>query len=130
MGATEPKKIRAETYKTLCKHVESRNEQGKKHGRRLILLKSVYGSVRWYQHNIYEYLAIAKTRRNPHLFITMTCNPNHPLILKALPRGVSPADIPDIVLRILRQQVLQLTKLVIDGKVPGIGTIESNYTSN
>ena len=49
----------------------------------------------------------------------MTCNPNHPSILRALPHGVSPADRPDIVLRIFRQQVLQLTKLLIDGKVPG-----------
>ena len=67
----------------------------------------------------YESLAIARTRGKPHLIITMTCNPNHPLILKVLLCGVSPADRPEIVLRLFRQQLLQLTKLLIDGKVPG-----------
>ena len=45
-----------------------------------------------------ESMAIAREKGKPHLFITMTCNPNHPLILKALPRGAFPSDRPDIVL--------------------------------
>ena len=91
------KKLRAETYKTLCENVEPGNQTGKKHGRKVILHASHYGSVRWYQQKNYESLAIARTRGKPHLFITMTCNPNHPSILRALPHGVSPTDRPDIV---------------------------------
>ena len=53
------------------------------------------------------------------MFITMICNPNHHSIPRALPCGVSPADRHDIVLRIFCQQILQLTKLLIDGNVPG-----------
>ena len=90
------KKLRAETYKSLCEHVEAGNEQGKNHGRRVILPKSFYGSVRWYQQKNYESLAIARTRGKPHLFITTTCNPNHPSVLKVIPCGVSLANRPDM----------------------------------
>ena len=84
MGATEPKKLRAGTFKALCENVEAGNEQGKKHGRRVILPKSCYGSVRWYQQKNYESLAIVRTRGKPHLFIAMTCNPNHPFDPKSI----------------------------------------------
>ena len=67
---------------------------------------------------IYESLAISRTRGNPNLFITMTCTPNHPSILNASTRGVSPSDRTVVVLQIFFQQVLQLTKLLIDGKTP------------
>ena len=46
------------------------------------------------------------------------------MVLKVLPRGVSPADRPSIVLRIFRQQVLYLTKQLINGKVPGWGPLK------
>ena len=45
MGATEPEKLGAETYETLCKNVEAENEKGKQHRRRDMLSKSYYGSV-------------------------------------------------------------------------------------
>ena len=64
-------------------------------------------------------MTIVREKGKPHLFITMTCNPKHPLILKALPRRASSSDRPDIVLRVFRQQVIQLTKILIEGKVPG-----------
>ena len=113
------KKLRAETYKNVSKNVEAGDNVGFNHGKKVILPASYYGSVRWYQLKNLESMAIAREKGKPHLFITMTCNPNHPLILKALPRGAFPSDRPDIVLRIFRQQVIQLTKLLIEGKVPG-----------
>ena len=64
-------------------------------------------------------MAIVREKGKPHLFITMTCNPKHPLILKALPRGALSSDRPDIVLRVFRQQVIQLTNILVEGKVPG-----------
>lgn len=54
----------------------------------------------------------------PHFCITTTCNPNHPLILKALPLDVSPSDLPDSVFKIFRQNELQLTKILIEMKLP------------
>ena len=66
-----------------------------------------------------ESLAIVRNRGKPHLFITMTCNPNHPQILKALPHRASPNNRPDIVLRVFRQQVQQLVYVLHNKLVPG-----------
>ena len=73
---------------------------GFNHGKKVILHATYYGSVRWYQLKNLESMAIAREKGKPHLFLIMTCNPNHPLILKALSRGASPTDRPDIVLGI------------------------------
>ena len=113
------KKIRAETYKNVSKNIAEGDIEGVNHGRKIILPASYYGSVRWYRLKNLESMAIVREKGKPHLFITMTCNPKHPLILKALPRGASSSDRPDIVLRVFRQQVIQLTKILVEGKVPG-----------
>ena len=113
------KKIRAETYKNVSKNIAEGDIEGVNHGRKIILPATYYGSVRWYRLKNLESMAIVREKGKPHLFITMTCNPKHPLILKALPRGASSSDRPDIVLRVFRQQVIQLTKILVEGKVPG-----------
>ena len=99
-------KLRAELYSTLQKNVNQNNGMGVEHGRRVILPATHYGSVRWYRQKNLESLAIAREKGKPHLFITMTCNPNHPSILKCLTHGVKSEDRPDIVLRVFRQQRL------------------------
>ena len=100
MGQTESKKIRAETYKNVSKNIAEGDIEGVNHGRKIILPATYYGSVRWYRLKNLESMAIVREKGKPHLFITMTCNPKHPLILKALPRGASPSDRPDIVLQV------------------------------
>ena len=89
-------------------------EMGYEHGKRVILPASYYGSVRWYRKKNLESLAIVRKKGNPHLFITMTCNPNHPQILRALPHGFMPGDRPDIVLRVFYQQVHQLLYMLFE----------------
>ena len=64
-------------------------------------------------------LAIARQKGKPHLFVTITCNPRPPYILKALVHGEKLEDPPDIMLRVFRQQLLQLGELLIEGGVPG-----------
>ena len=100
MGKTESKKIRAETYKNVSKNIAEGDIEGVNHGRKIILPATYYGSVRWYRLKKLESMAIVREKGKPHLFITMTCNPKHPLIVKALPRGASSSDRPDIVLRV------------------------------
>ena len=73
-----------------------------------------------------ESLAIVRNRGKPHLFITMTCNPNHPQILKALPHRASPNNRPDIVLRVFRQQVQQLVYVLQNKLVPGWEGLKGN----
>ena len=67
------------------KNVQSNTETGDKHCKRVILPASHYGSTRWYRKKNLESLAIVQKHGKPNLFITMTCNPNHPQILAALP---------------------------------------------
>ena len=52
------KQIRAESYQTLKKNVQSNTETGDKHGKRVILPASHYGSTRWYRKKNLESLAI------------------------------------------------------------------------
>ena len=92
------KKIRAKIHKNVSKHIAAGDIEGFNHGRKIILPASYYGSVRWYRLKNLESMPIVREKGKPHLFITMTCNPKHPLILKALPRGASSSDRPDIVL--------------------------------
>ena len=66
-----------------------------------------------------ESLAIVRKKGNPHLVITMTCNPNHPQILRDLPHGSMPGNCPDIVLRVFYQQVHQLLYMLYEKKIPG-----------
>ena len=113
------KQIRAESYQTLKKNVQSNTETGDKHGKRVILPASHYGSTRWYRKKKLESLAIVRKHGKPNLFITMTCNPNHPQILGALPHGATPASRPDIVLRVFNQQVHQLVHALLEKKIPG-----------
>ena len=75
--------------------------------------------MRWYRKKNLEPLAIVRKKGNPHLFITMTCNPNHPQILRALPHGFMPGDCPDIVLRVFYRQVHQLLYVLYEKKIPG-----------
>ena len=94
------KKIRAETYKNVSINIAEGDIEGVNHGRKIILPATYCGSVRWYRLKNLESMAIVREKGKPHLFITMTCNPKHPLILKALPRGALPSNRPKIVLRV------------------------------
>ena len=64
-------------------------------------------------------LVIVRKHGKPNLFVTMTCNPNHPQILAALPRGATTASCPYIVLRVFHQQVHQLVHALLEKKIPG-----------
>ena len=77
------------------------------------------GSPRWYRKRNYESLAIARVKGKPHLFITMTCDPRHPYIKKALPKGCRAEDRPDIVARVFKQQVEEMKYQLLNGQVPG-----------
>ena len=71
-----------------------------------------------------ESLAIFRQRRKPDLFITITCDPNHQDILKALPKHQKPQDRPDIVARVFKQHLEELTEMLIAG-VPGWETAKA-----
>lgn len=74
-------------------------------------------------------MAIVRDLGNPHLFVTMTCNPNWPEIQAQLQPGQTANDIPIVVCRIFEQKIEalidELYKDGIFGKAKGyVYTIE------
>lgn len=49
----------------------------------------------------------------------MTCNPNHPAILRELMYGEKPHDRPDVVSRVFRLQLDEMLRLIREEKVMG-----------
>jgi hypothetical protein len=74
-------------------------------------------------------LALIRHKGKPTLFITMTCNPKWPEIVREIPQGQHAYDRPDICSRVFQMKVDDLIDNVLKkdcfGKVTGyIGTIE------
>ena len=55
-----------------------------------------------------ESLAVARAEGKHHLFVTITCNKNHPDILSAFLVNVSREERVDISIRIFRQKIEEL----------------------
>ena len=68
---------------------------------------------------ILDSLAIFRQRRNTYLFITIKCDPNHPDILKSLPKHQTSQDRPYIVARFFKQHLQEFTEIFINSGVPG-----------
>ena len=117
-------KKRQANYRDLGQNVNNNSSSGRDHGKKVALSSSFYGSVRWYRKKNLESLAIFRQRRKPDLFITITCDPNHQDILKALPKHQKPQDRPDIVARVFKQHLEELTEMLIAG-VPGWETAKA-----
>ena len=120
--------LRSEKYCTLQRNVTPQTESGKVHGKRVVLPHTHTASPRWFKRKNYEALAIARAKGKPHLFITMTCNPNHPHILAAIDENMEPSDLPDIIARIFRQPVQELINMLYNGDVPGWEKVLEKFT--
>lgn len=66
-------------------------------GKRIILPSSFSGGARYMIHNYLDAMAICMSPGYPNLFITVTCNPKWPEIVRNLDsRGLKPRDRPRI----------------------------------
>ena len=72
-----------------------------------------------------ESLSIFRQKRSPDLFITITCDPKHSDIQNALPKHQKAEDRPDIVARVFKQHLQELTEMLINGDVPGWETAKA-----
>ena len=91
----------------------------------VMLSSSYYGGVRWYCKKNMESLSIFRWRRKPDLFITITCDPNHADIQNALPKNQKADDRPEIVARVFKQHLEEITEMLIKGTVPGWETAKA-----
>ncbi|XP_041999880.1 uncharacterized protein LOC121749372 [Salvia splendens] len=100
---TQQKKLRAEMYSGLAEPVLRGDTDGSMHGKRIILPSSFVGGARYMIQNYQDALAICRWIGYPSLFITFTCNPKWPEIVRFLSvRGLKSDDRPDIVCRIFK----------------------------
>ncbi|XP_042027196.1 uncharacterized protein LOC121774371 [Salvia splendens] len=111
---TQKKKLRAEMYNGLAEAVLRGETDGSMHGKRIILPSSVVGGARYMIQNYQDAMAICRWFGYPNLFITFTCNPKWPEIVRFLgAKGLKPDDRPDVVCRIFK---VKLDNLIRDLK--------------
>lgn len=118
------KKLRAELYSGIGDDSNPRQI-----GRSIILPSSFTGGPRYMRQMLQDGLALIRHKGKPTLFITMTCNPKWPEIVRELPEGQNAYDRPDICSRIFNMKVDDLIDNVVKkgcfGKVTGyVGTVE------
>ncbi|KAL3629891.1 hypothetical protein CASFOL_026203 [Castilleja foliolosa] len=108
------KKLRCDVYSGLEDAVTRGDCDPKTMGKRIILPSSFTGGARFMIQNYQDAMAICRRVGYPDLFITFTCNPNWPEIIRFTEaRNLRHEDRPDIVSRIFK---LKLEELIRDMK--------------
>jgi len=105
------KQLRAEIYKGLSDAIIPGERDPTKHGRRVILPSSFTGGARYMIQNYQDAMAICRWAGYLDLFITFTCNPKWPEIVKYVERrGLKSEDRPDIVARVFKMKLDNMIK--------------------
>ena len=101
--------IRADTYQGLTDAVAADpTTHGRHLGQRLILPSSFSGSSRNMIQHCQDALAIYCHFHGADFFLTMTADPNWPEIKEALLPGQTPADRPDLAVRVFHAKVEEM----------------------
>ncbi|KAL3625913.1 hypothetical protein CASFOL_030442 [Castilleja foliolosa] len=89
-------------------------------GKRIILPSSFTGGTRFMIQNYQDAMAICRTVGYPDLFITFTCNPNWPEIVRFLDaRNLRHEDRPDIVSRVFKIKLMLLIRDLRQNRIFG-----------
>ncbi|KAF1883253.1 hypothetical protein Lal_00030358 [Lupinus albus] len=103
------KKLRVDKYKNLNETQGSDQSQGSNRGKRVILPSTFVGGRRYMDQLYFDGIAICSSLGFPDLFLTMTCNPNWPKIVRILkPMGLKPHDRPNIISRVFKMKFEEL----------------------
>ncbi|XP_019225110.1 PREDICTED: uncharacterized protein LOC109206711 [Nicotiana attenuata] len=117
---THQKQLRVAMYKGLEEVVLHGETTPSSQRKRIILPSSFTGGARYMLQNYQDAMAICKWAGYPDLFITFTCNPKWPEILRHVKsRGLNPEDRPDILSRVFKIKLDLLIKDLRDNKVFG-----------
>lgn len=127
--------LRAETYENLRSELQRALFEGRdmgQVGRQVILGSSFVGGPRDTANRYQDAMAIIRETRRPSMFLTMTCNPKWPEIVRSIPYESRPEDHPEIVARVFHLKVEELMVDLKDkhvlGRVVGLmGTVEFQY---
>ncbi|KAK9689053.1 hypothetical protein RND81_09G031800 [Saponaria officinalis] len=124
------RKLRSEKYKNLTNAVDRGDIEPSSSGSRIILPSTFWGGQGYMRENYRDTMTICKWYGYPDLFITFTCNPKWPEIMRFMKRkGLRPEDRPDILCRVFKMKLDNLLKdlkdLHIFGRTRGaVYTIE------
>ncbi|XP_071727009.1 uncharacterized protein [Rutidosis leptorrhynchoides] len=89
-------------------------------GTRITLPSSFTGGPRYMRQNYLDAMAIVRAYGYPSLFITFTCNPKWPKILRYVaPLNLKPEDRPDISARVFKVKLDSLINQIRDGTLFG-----------
>ncbi|KAJ3708363.1 hypothetical protein LUZ61_012068 [Rhynchospora tenuis] len=111
--------LRSDTYMNIRNAVINHDVYGRSVGRRIILPPSHTGGPRYMFQNYQDAIAVCRHLGPPHLFITFTCNPAWPEITRNLFPGQQPSDRPDLVSRVFRMKLNQMTEDIRGGEFFG-----------
>ena len=115
------KKMRADCYQNVHSAVAHANATGEEFqaGKRIVLTSSFTGGPRDQNQRFQDAIAVVRKTRAPSLFITMTCNPKWPEIIKELGLHEQAADRPDVVARVFRLKLARLLHELLDEGIFG-----------
>ena len=103
------KEMRAEVYSGAKDAMKS--DKGLSNvGKRVVLPSSFTGGDRYMHQQYLDSIGLYQRFSHPHLFITMTCNPNWPEIQDQLEPGQTALDRPELVSRVFNLKKRQLIK--------------------
>ena len=113
--------MRAESYVVNYRMILFLKQETKNITKKCYTATYTYWITNIVQKKYYEVLSIAKTKGRKHLFITMSCNPNHHHILEAIDKAMEPSYIPEIRAHIFKEHVKVMVKshlivIYLDGK--------------
>lgn len=113
-------KLRVDKYRSLNESDQHNQAEGSIMGKRVILPSTFVGSRRYMDQLYFDGMAICGSVGFPDLFITFTCNPNWPEILRLLqPMNLKPEDRPDIVSRVFKMKFDELLQDLTKKKLLG-----------
>nr|CAD2173822.1 unnamed protein product [Meloidogyne enterolobii] len=87
--------------------------------KKIILPSTFIGGPRSMHENFMDAMAIVNETGKPDLFITFTCNPADPDILKCLFKNQTASDRPDIVTRVFNLKKKYLLELILNENIFG-----------
>ncbi|KAK1416261.1 hypothetical protein QVD17_32050 [Tagetes erecta] len=117
---TQQNKLRRETFENLLNFQTNGNTNVSNLGQRVILPSSFTGGARYMMQNYLDAMSLCKWFGYPNFFITMTCNPKWPEILRFLENTTLKAeDRPDILSRIFKIKLDSFIKDLKDKEILG-----------
>ncbi|CAH9106191.1 unnamed protein product, partial [Cuscuta epithymum] len=114
------KKLRSDLYSGLADAAGRGETDASRVGQLIVLPNSFTGSARYMLQNYQDAMAICKWAGYPQLFITFTCNPKWPEIIRYVDdKGLNPDDRPDILSRVFKLKLELLIKDLKENKLFG-----------